>query len=140
MAELDRTGFIELLGRLGAEKDETVLAAARELHRKVVEAGVTWDDLLRPEDEPVAASEDETASEEATAEPAGHTTQQEEALVSVPANRAEDMRLIERLLARKDISDTLRSDLKDFKRAIAEGTFDKMDADYLRALAKRLGA
>jgi hypothetical protein len=44
------------------------------------------------------------------------------------------------LLARKDISDTMRSDLADFKRSIQEGKFDKMDADYLRALAKRLGA
>ena len=49
-------------------------------------------------------------------------------------------RLIERLLARSSISDSLREELADFKRAIADGTFEEMDAQYVRALAKRLGA
>jgi hypothetical protein len=48
--------------------------------------------------------------------------------------------LIERLLARAAISDTLREELVDFKRAIADGSFDEMDARYVRALAKRLRA
>jgi hypothetical protein len=45
--------------------------------------------------------------------------------------------LIERLLARSSISDTLREELVEFKRAIADGSFDEMDAKYVRALAKR---
>ena len=53
--------------------------------------------------------------------------------------KSDEARLVERLLARKDISDTLRSDLEEFKRQLASGQLDRMDADYLRALAKRLG-
>ena len=47
MANVDRPSLIELLGRLGAESDEAVLATARDLHRKVSESGSTWDELLR---------------------------------------------------------------------------------------------
>jgi hypothetical protein len=53
MADLDRAVLIELLGRLGAESDETVLQAGRELHRKVRESGANWDELIRPQ--PLAA-------------------------------------------------------------------------------------
>ena len=48
MANLDRPGMIELLGRLGAENDETVLQAARELHRKISTSGLTWEQVLPP--------------------------------------------------------------------------------------------
>ena len=51
MASLDRPAIIELLGRLGAESEQTVVQAARELHAKVGESGLTWDDLLRPDPE-----------------------------------------------------------------------------------------
>jgi hypothetical protein len=118
----DRGRLVELLGQLGAESDAAVLAAARELHRSVKEAGVDWDSLLRDD---VASTEDETDTP---------------AKAAVSTDRSDDMKIVERLLGRKDISDTMRSDLNDFKRSIQEGKFDKMDADYLRALAKRLGA
>jgi hypothetical protein len=117
----DRTRFIELLERLGADSDETVLAAARELHRTVSETGLDWDRLLRDDSSTPAETE-------APAESSG------------AADRSGDMKIVDRLLARKDISDTMRSDLTDFQRSIREGNFDRMDADYLRALAKRLGA
>jgi hypothetical protein len=51
MASLDRPAIIELLGRLGAESEQTIVQAARELHAKVGESGLTWDDLLRPDSE-----------------------------------------------------------------------------------------
>ena len=35
MTDLDRPGLIELLDRLGADNDQAVLDAARELHRRV---------------------------------------------------------------------------------------------------------
>ena len=54
MANPDRAEFIELLGRLGAKDDRTALEAARALDRSVREAGLAWDDLLRPEGEPEA--------------------------------------------------------------------------------------
>jgi hypothetical protein len=129
MANLDRAGMIDLLGRLGAESDETVLQAARELTRAVGESGLAWDDLIRPNVE-AAGADAEPVDEPGIAIAAG----------DVPVGgKAEVARLIERLLARKTISDTLREELTEFKGAIADGSFDDMDADYVRALAKRLG-
>jgi hypothetical protein len=135
MANVDRPGLIELLGRLGAESDEAVLAAARDLHRKVSESGSTWEELLRADfdaagavadDEPL----DETATDETAAEPDGALS---------AADKTEAGRLIDRLLARKNLSSTLREDLTELKRVHAEGGLDAMDSRYIRALAKRLG-
>jgi hypothetical protein len=120
MPDLDRAELLDLLGRLGAEDDATVLAAARALHGKLRESGLTWDELLQLEAD---TSDDDTGQ---------HDTAEADGSVSA--------RLIERLLARPSISDTLREELVDFKHAIAEGTFEEMDARYVRALAKRLGA
>jgi hypothetical protein len=125
MPNLDRAELLDLLGRLGAEDDATVLAAARALHGKLRESGLTWDELLQL---------DPDTSTTAVSQPAA----------DAPAERSggkdEVARLIERLLARPSISDTLREELVDFKRAIADGTFEEVDAQYVRALAKRLGA
>jgi hypothetical protein len=59
MQSPDRSRFIELLGQLGAEDDATVLAAARELHRTVQDAGLDWDRLLQADGAPDAELEDE---------------------------------------------------------------------------------
>jgi len=131
MADLDRAGVIELLGRLGAESDETVLQAARELSRKLAESGLSWDDVVR--------LNLDAAGSEAEAEPADTPIEAPAEADSAPGGKAGLVRLIERLLARKTISDTLREDLAEIKRSIADGTFDEMDAQYVRALAKRLG-
>jgi len=127
MPELDRAELLELLGRLGASDDAIVLAAARELHGKVSESGLTWDTLLRLDADATGHEQDDSPQEE----------------TSTPGERpgggkAEAAFVIERLLARAAISDTLREELVDFKRAIADGSFDEMDAQYVRALAKRL--
>ena len=129
MPELDRAELLELLGRLGASDDAIVLAAARELHGKVSESGLTWDTLLRLDADATGHEQDDSPHEE----------------TSTPGERqgggkAEVAFVIERLLARAAISDTLREELVDFKRAIADGSFDEMDAQYVRALAKRLRA
>lgn len=129
MPNLDRAGMVELLGRLGAENDATVLAAARELHRKVGESGLTWDDLLRASTEAASAASSTAHGDD----PPGDRP------ADVSDGKADAARLIERLLARQTVSDTLREDLTDLKRAIARGTFDDTDARYVRALAKRLG-
>ena len=131
MPDLDRAELLELLGRLGASDDASVLVAARELHGKISESGLTWDTLLR-------LDTDVTDSEQ-------HDSPPEETSSSAPSERpsggkAEVALLIERLLARAAISDALRAELVDFKRAIADGSFDDMDAQYVRALAKRLRA
>ncbi len=140
MSNLDRAGIIELLGRLGADDDETVLHAARELNRKMSEAGARWEDLIRSPTPAADAGADErhpeaqpvrTAPDGGAAAPTG---------AGSPAERSETARLIERLLARKDVSSNLREELAEMKRTIADGRLDAMDSRYLRALAKRLGA
>jgi hypothetical protein len=128
MPDLDRAQLLDLLGRLGAEDDATVLAAARELNGKLRESGLTWDELLQLDadmSDAGSGEDDDTAATDGALPTGG---------------KADVLRLIERLLARDSISDTLREELVDFKRAIADGTFDDMDARYVRALAKRLGA
>lgn len=132
MANVDRAGLLDLLGRLGAESDETALTAARELHREVKESGLTWNELLCFEAGAAAGQQDrplDTASD----------TPAETKIEQSAGGKAEVARLIERLLARQSISETLREELTDLKRAIADGTFEDMDAHYVRALAKRLG-
>jgi len=124
MADLDRAAVIDLLGRLGAESDADALAAARELSRLVRESGLSWAQLLRPDD----ATEQSIVAARTVERP------------SAAAGHGAEARLVERLLARTDISDTLRSDLNDFKKQIAGGKLDREDADYIRAVAKRLGA
>ncbi len=41
-----RDDVIELLNRLGSDRDEDVLDAAREVHARITAAGMTWEDLL----------------------------------------------------------------------------------------------
>ena len=134
MAKLDRPAIIDLLGRLGAESDATALEAARELHRQVSEAGSSWDHLLRADLDMSAAADaplDDAPADDEPAEAGGEV---------LAADKADAARLLDRLLARKNISSTLREDLTELKRTLADGEFDAMDARYVRALAKRLGA
>jgi len=141
MTNLDRSSIVDLLGRLGADSDEAILAAARELHAKVGESGLSWDDLIRPQSDLTGAAAQTEAA--ADAPPIEAAAQDEPAQTDgeVPAaDKAEAARLIERLLARKNLSGTLRKDLDGMKAAIADGSFDAMDSRYIRALARRLGA
>jgi len=115
----DRAALIELLDRLGSSDDATVLEAARALHRKVAEAGLSWDDLIELES---AAPVDE-----------------DDAVAAAPSPGADETaRLIDRLL-RKGVSENTREDLTEMKRQLAEGSLDQEDRRYVRALAKRLG-
>ena len=131
MPDLDRAELLELLGRLGAPDDASVLAAARALHGRISESGLTWDTLLQLDADATGREQDESPPEETSSDAPGERPS---------AGKAEVAFLIERLLARTTISDTLREELVDFKRAIADGSFDEMDAQYVRALAKRLRA
>ena len=140
MINLDRPGIIELLGRLGAENDGAVLQAARELHGKVSRSGLTWDDLLRPQlDLAGAGVEAERPDEPLAQSPADGEARDKQGELSA-ADKADAARLIDRLLARKNLSNNMREELADLKRTIADGSFDAMDSRYIRALAKRLGA
>ena len=144
MAEgLERDVVIELLNKLGSENDEEVLEAARQAHARVVAAGVTWDELLVPEDydedEPDEDDDDEDLDEDD--EPEADEEEAEEAEES-PAERdaqnAQSLKLIEQLLAKSDISESLREELEGYKEDIKEGEFDAGDRRYLRALQARL--
>lgn len=46
---LSRDAVIELLNSLGSDRDEDVLAAAREVHARIAAVGMTWEDLLVPD-------------------------------------------------------------------------------------------
>jgi hypothetical protein len=129
MANLDRSGMLALLERLGAADDAAVLEAARTLDRTVRESGMTWDELLRPDGDPDV---EQDLAEEQGGPPVESRLSE--------ADTAEATRLIERLLARGSLSDTLREDLGDLKGGLADGSFEATDLRYLRALAKRLGA
>jgi hypothetical protein len=165
MTALNRKNFVEMLERLGSDSDQTVLESARELHRNVTQAGVTWDDLLRPEMEPAAvapakfpaAAEEPSDPPPAAAEkpshppPAAAEKPSHPPPAAAPAGRSdrsalsetervEAGKIIDRLLAGKNVSKNLREDLKELKRGIPSGEFEMMDLHYVRALTKRLGA
>ncbi len=59
LANLNREEFIALLKNLGQEGDDDVLTAARDLHARIAVAGIDWDDLLVPEEDPDAEPEDD---------------------------------------------------------------------------------
>lgn len=122
MTDVDRAALIELLDRLGSDDDATVLEAARALNRKAAESGLSWDELIRLD----RSREDE--------DPPG----QPEEAVALSPDAAETTRLIDRLL-RKGVSDSLREDLTEMKRQLADGSLEEDDRRYVRSLAKRLG-
>ena len=121
MPTIDRDTLIALLQRLGSDDDAVVLEAARALHRKAAESGLSWDDVIRLDE-----SDDQILADEADAA----------ALASPEGD--ETARLIDRLL-RKGVSEALRDDLSQMKRQLAEGSLDQDDRRYVRALARRLG-
>lgn len=149
MAELDRDSFIAMLERLGAADDEDALRAAREVHAAVTANGLSWNDLLYPveppvEVAPVAEHYEPGDADDAVASANGHGETAEAAAAAIlappPAALAEDAKIIDRLLTRKNLSRDLRDELDELKRDIHEGQFAKMDSDYIRALARRLNA
>ena len=121
MTSLDRNTLIELLERLGSEDDATVLAAARELHRKVAESGLSLDDLVTLDhgDDPTTDDDDQPIALDGP-------------------DAGETLRLIDRLL-RKGVSESLRDDLLEMKSRLAEGALEEDDRRYVRSVAKRLG-
>lgn len=131
-APLDRTELLALLARLGAPEDAEVLAAARELGRRLQETGTRWEDLLAPSRPAgghlpggrIAGSFSDEDLEDPAFQPAGDI--------------ADDETLIARLLAEYDLSPQTREDLEDMRAAIPEGEFTERDSRYLRDLLARL--
>ncbi len=135
MAEFDRPRMVDLLGRLGAAADSVALEAARELDRMLGASGLSWDDLLRRD---LSVADGDSTPEVADFEDAEGNDAR--STVVSTAEMAEVSALIDRLLARANLSSATAEDLTEMRRSIAEGTFDAMDSRYVRALARRLGA
>ncbi len=152
MAEIDRDDLIDLLERLGSGDDAEVLAVAREVHRRIAEAGLTWDDLLvwdedEEEDEEEeeddwdqAADEEEIGDTEVGADTPRRTGAgpRPDPAATGDIESLPDDALIDRILGECDLSDETRRDLLDLKGDIARGDFTAMDRKYIRALYTRL--
>jgi hypothetical protein len=125
MPFMDRTSFIGLLDRLGDPDDATALAAAREIDRRMREAGVTWDGILVPAtvEEPEVGDGSLLVADEP---------------VPVAEGLEEDLTRIERLLTAYQLSAETRAELEDYRAEIQDGTFTDMDRRYLRDLEVRL--
>jgi hypothetical protein len=134
----DREKVIELLEKLGAADDAEVVSSARELHQYVSESGLAWDDLLVPDGGTAPADDDDFAEFDDSDD--GEVSEElDEVTKTVPAGEAaDDLKLIEQLLGRKDTSSNLREELEGYKEDIKEGDFTTADRSYLQALQKRL--
>ena len=131
----DRESVIELLEKLGDPDDSQSLAAARELHGFVSGSGLSWDDLLVPDGEAAATpqSYDDDDFDGADENESSFDDQ------GVPAgDAAADVKRIDQLLNRSDISASLREELEGYKEDIEEGDFTASDRQYIEALQKRL--
>ncbi len=154
MAEpLKRDEIVGLLKRLGNEPDEDVLEAARQVHARITAAGMTWDDLLVPdegaEDTEDTEDTDDTNDSDDTddiddAEDADDTGYEDledesaETTAETAGKNAESLTLIGKLLAKSGISQGLREELEGYKADIAEGDFGEADRRYLQAISARL--
>lgn len=131
MTQPDRPGLIALLERLESEKDENVLAAAREIVATKKQAGTGWDAFL----DAAGHDGDDDAWDGTIDESADETESEDD---SDPSDAMDDAKLIAALLARDDLSETTRQDLIDFQADVARGPLGKSDGRYVRALHRRL--
>ena len=138
---LERDTVIELLGRLGDEDDESVLAAARSLHATVRDANVNWNDLLFPDGDMEVDIDDDPDDHEHEQDHDYNDDDDEivdDIAESVIADSADILVLIDSLSSNPDVSAALQEELEGYKDDIREGDFTTSDAAYLKALAERL--
>ncbi len=151
MPYLDRASFIDLLKRLGTETDADVLVAAREIHRRVEAAGANWDVLLaRPPGAAAMARLEEYDDPDAETDVGAfeirdrHHDHSLADLEPVPPRQAQlfadELKVIEALLARPALAIETRRELLDLRSDIVTNEFADMDRRYLRDLAARLNA
>ncbi len=149
--KLDREAFLRLLEGLGSTSDEEALAAAREIHAQVGGGGVTWDELLVPEEQPETEAEDdeeeletEAEDDEEELETEAEDDEEEDRDEAPPTpdlpdvKDAEALKLIERLLEKSGLLEETRAELREYKKDIAAGELEAMDRRYLKALHARL--
>jgi len=147
MPYLDRAGFIELLERLGGESDAEVLAAARELHRRIKAAELEWNDVVvrAPGAAAIDRFEDyddpdvDVREFEIRDVRGDHSFEEQDPVPPrLAAIYAEELHMIDSLLARANLSPETRRELLDLRADIAASEFQEMDRTYLRDLAARL--
>ncbi len=156
MAEpLKRDEIVGLLKRLGSEPDEHVLEAARQVHARITAAGMTWDDLLVPDQaaddtDDTDDNADDTDDTDDDADDANDTDdiddtgyedledESAEPTAETAGKNADSLTLIGKLLAKSGISQDLREELESYKADIAEGDFGEADRRYLQAISTRL--
>jgi hypothetical protein len=125
MPFMDRDSFIALLNKLGDGDDASCLAAAREIHQRMQTANLKWSDLLLP----MGGRDDDDADE---------ATDGGEPLDRSAEPITEDFALIDRLLARSDLSEDMRDELTGMREDIGSGEFTARDRKYLQSLEARL--
>ena len=138
---LKRDEVVGLLERLGSEPDEEVLEAARQVHARITAAGMTWDDLLVPDQVDSVTDDSDDIGDTDDADDAGYEDLDDESAepaAEAAGKNAESLTLIDKLLAKSGISQDLREELKGYKADIAEGDFGDGDRRYLRAINARL--
>ncbi len=152
---LERDEVVGLLKKLGSEPDEDVLEAARQVHARITAAGMTWDDLLVPdegaEDTDDADDTDDTDDaddaddaddiDDADSAAVGYEDLEDESAeptAETAGKNAASLTLIGKLLAKSGISQDLREELEGYKADIAEGDFVEADRQYLQAISARL--
>ena len=150
---LERDDIVGLLKRLGNEPDEEVLEAARQVHARITAAGMTWDDLLIPDqaddetedfdeaddsDDTDDADDAEYENEEKEENEENEEDEGAEPTAETAGKNAETLTLIGKLLAKSGISQDLRDELEGYKTDIAEGDFREADRQYLQAISERL--
>lgn len=137
-----RTSVIELLERLSSEDEAEVLAAARDLKEKLATMGVTWEELLVPDDDdepqPINYGGVGDDDDEDDADDVGVAAEKEVSFEAV-GEAAEDVKRIEQIKAMSGISESLREELDGFLEDIKENEFTVSDRQYLKALQQRLG-
>lgn len=134
MPHPDRNQLLVLLKRLEGPDEKDVLEAAREIARRMKEAGVSWDDLLAPPARvtPVGVPSHDAHDTEKADPDAG-------AGGSISAEETAEARAeIAALLAMDGISDATRGEINDLRGDLGEGRFGKADLRYVRALRARL--
>ncbi len=141
---LRRDELIAILNRLGSDEDEEVLQAARQAHARIAASGLSWEDLLVPDepadesDEADDESDEADETEDGELEAVEDESPAEQAGAGGAEKDADSLALIGKLLARSDISAELRAELEDYKTDIAENEFVEADRRYLRAVHQRL--
>ena len=135
---LVRDDIVGLLNQLGSDRDDDVLEAARQLHARITAAGVSWEELLASDDQDAEEVHEGGAGHAGNSEPHEPSHEDSETLVVSVGDNAQSLLLIDKMLAKPDISEDFRSELEGYKADMAAGEFDDGDHRYIRALYERL--